>query len=178
MVGEAGIDAAANHVGGEQRDVAGTPGEHVLRAALERGDEGMDSHLPDDRALAQRLLVELGASAGRPQRALAQLRNNDLGIEFGTDDRDLGVAHAELGEHLLGDIEHPREVAIAAGHAAAAEDHGAAGLLAGLHHVPEVGLHRLALKIFRAGSEIIGPRVHGAGVGDDGVDAALERFVE
>ncbi len=116
MVGKAGVDAAAYHVRREQRDVAGASGEDILGAALERGHEGMDTHLADDRAFAQRGLVELGAEPGRTQRARLQLLDDGLRVDLGADHGDLGVLDAQLGEDFLGDVEHEVEVAVAAGH--------------------------------------------------------------
>jgi hypothetical protein len=51
-------------IGGEERDVARAAGENILRTALQRGDQRVDSHLSDVRALSQRSLVELRAEPG------------------------------------------------------------------------------------------------------------------
>ena len=83
MVGQPRIDVAADHVGGEQRDVAAPSGKDELRTAFQRGDQGMDAHLADDGAFAQRILVEIGAGAGRAQRTGAEFLDDDLRIEFG-----------------------------------------------------------------------------------------------
>ena len=134
----------------------------------------MNAHLADDGALAQRLFAEFGAHAGGAQRALPQLLDDDFGIQLGADNRNLGVPHVEFGEDLLGDVEHPVEVAVAARHAAAAEDDGAADLLCALDHVSKISLDRFSLEIFSAGSEVIRAGVHRAAVGDDRVDASLQ----
>ena len=160
MIGKAGVDAAADHVGCEERDIAGAAGEDILRPTLQRGHQGMNAHLPDDHALAQRLLVKLRTEAGRPQRAVPVLLDDDFRIQLGADHRDLGILDLQFGEDFLGNGDHPIQIAIAAGHTAAAEDHGAADLLARRDHVPVIGLHGLAFKILGARAEIIRASVH------------------
>jgi hypothetical protein len=141
----------------------------------------MDSHLPDDHAVAKRLFIQLRTDAGRTQGAVAAFPNDDFRVELGTYDSDFGILNIEFGKDLLGNIDHPVEIAIAAGHAAAAEDYRAADFLAGRHHVTVVGLHRLALEIFGAGAEIIRACVHRSAIANDGIHAALQsrlqRFV-
>lgn len=138
----------------------------------------MDAHLADDRALAQRLFVERGADAGGQQRVVAQFADYGPGIELGADHCHLRVLDAEFAEHFLRDVEHPVEVAVAAGHAAAAEDHRRARLQTGLDHVAEVGLDRLALEVFLPGAEVVGAGVHRACVGDDRVHPPLDRALQ
>src|SRR5215467_118225 len=51
------------------RDVAAPPDQHELRAAFQRGDQRMDTHLADDDALAERLLVFFFLIVRRPPRS-------------------------------------------------------------------------------------------------------------
>ena len=133
----------------------------------------MDSHLPDDGAFAQRVFTQVRTAAGRAQGSLAKFLDDDFRIQFGADDGNLGIPDVEFGENFLREIHHPVEIAVAAGHSAAAEDDRTADLLAGLHHVGEVRLHSFALEIFSAGAKIIGPCVHRAAVANNGIDAAI-----
>ena len=174
MVGQSRIDIAPDHVGREQRDVAASSGKDVLRATLQRRDQGMDSHLADDGALAQRIFIEVGTGAGRAQRSGTEFLDDDLRVEFGADHRDLGTLDAELCEHFLGDPDHPVEVAIASGHSAASENHRAADPGAGFDHMAEIKLDRFALEILGTGAEVIRAGIHRAAVADDGVDLASQ----
>jgi hypothetical protein len=163
-----------DHVGCEEGDIARTAGEDISRAVVQRRHDRMDAHLTDDGAIAQCLFAELGAETGGAQRTLPKLSDGDFRIQLGADDRDLGVPDVKVGEDLLGEVDHPVEVAVAAGHAATAEDNGAADLLCALHHVAEVGLDRFALEIFGAGPEVMRAGVHRAAVADDRVDTPLQ----
>ena len=75
------------------------------------------------------------SSGPAPVARSAPLRNSLMTISGSSSapiTATLASAHAKLGEHFLGDVEHPVEVAVAAGHAAAAENDRAADLLARL----------------------------------------------
>src|ERR1700749_2149099 len=102
----------------------------------------MNAHLADAHALLQRLFAEFWTDAGRVQRTVAVLPHNSFRIEFGVNDPHLGVANPEFVEHVLGDPKHGIEIAVAAGHAATADDDRATDPLAGLDHVPVIGFHR------------------------------------
>jgi predicted transcriptional regulator len=62
------------------------PAKNELRAALERGDQRMNSHLSHDHALAQGLLAEFGTRTGRAERALAEFLDDNFGIDIGADE--------------------------------------------------------------------------------------------
>ncbi len=178
MIGETGIDAAPDHVGREQGDIARAARENKLRSALKGGDERMNAHLADDHAFAQGILAEFRP---RPVARSAPLRNSLMTISGSSSApiaATLASCHIEVFENLLCNIQHEIKIAIAASHAAAAEDHGTAELLARFHHMAVVDLHRFAFEVFCAGAEIIRSGVHGAAIGNDGIDTAVKRRVE
>ena len=140
MVGQPGVDVAADHVGGEQRDIAAPSRKDELRAAFQRGDQGMDAHLADDGALTQRSLVEIRARPRRAQRTGAEFLDDDFRVDFGADHGDLGTLNAKLGKHLLGRRDHPIDIAIAAGHSTTSENDGTTYPCAGFDHVTEIEL--------------------------------------
>src|ERR1700722_2302036 len=100
----------------------------------------MDTHLPDDRAVTQQVLVEARSSPGGPQRASPALPDDDSGIQLRPDYRDFCIPDVKFGKDLLADILHPGEMGVPARHAAAADDDRTAKPLAGGHHLPVVGL--------------------------------------
>lgn len=113
-----------------------------------------------------------------PVARSAPLRNDHLGIQFSRDYRDLCFLHVQLGEDLLRYLQHPFEVAVAARHSAAAEDHRSAGLLPGFDHVAEIRLHGVALEILVARTKVVRASVHRTAIGNDGINTPLQRFLQ
>jgi hypothetical protein len=58
--------------------------------------------------------AEFGARTGGAQRALPKLSDDDFRIQLGADDRDLGIPDVKFPEALLGEVNHPVEVTVAA----------------------------------------------------------------
>ncbi len=138
----------------------------------------MDAHLSDDGAFAQRILVDIRSDTGRAQAAAPEFPDDDLGIDLGADDRNFRILDAKFAKDLPGDRNHPVEIAVAAGHAATAENDGTTDPCTGFDHVAEIQLDRFGLEILGAGAEIVRTGVHRAAVADDGVDLALQSRVE
>src|SRR5258708_21168401 len=120
----------------------------------------MNPHLTYDHALAQSILAELWTHIGGAGRTFAKFPDNNFGFDLGADDRNLGVANPKLVKDLLGDFDHPVEIAVAAGHAAAAEDRRAVELVRGFDYITVIGLDRIALEIGVTRAKVIGTRIH------------------
>ncbi|MNL48942.1 hypothetical protein D3C87_1718380 [compost metagenome] len=160
VIGQARIDAAADHVRRKQRDIAGPPRQDVLRAALKRGDQGMYAHLSHDGAFLQRILVQCRAGTRGLQRARAQFLNDGGRVQLGPDDGHGTVRHPELLEHFLGHLDHPIQVAVASRHAAAAQDDRPIDPFARFDHMAEVRLDCLAFEVLLSRSQIVGAGIH------------------
>src|SRR3981081_4600959 len=136
----------------------------------------MDPHLTYDHALAQSVLAELRTHTGRAERIFMKFPDNNFGIDFRADDCDPGVANPKLAENFLGDFDHPIEIAVATGHAAAAQDCRAAVLVGGFHHMTVIGLDRIALEIGGACAKVVRTRIHRPGITNEGIDPSPQRM--
>src|ERR1700744_3706171 len=61
VISKPGVNAVANHIGGKERAVATAPSENEIRAIVQRRQQRMDAHLPDNDTFTQRILAEGGA---------------------------------------------------------------------------------------------------------------------
>ena len=73
---------------------------------------------------------------------MAKFFDGDFRIQLGPDDADFGILHFQFSEYFLGNVDHPVDTAIAACHAAAAENDGNAEPLASLLRRPNLRLGR------------------------------------
>ncbi len=171
--------AAANHVRGEYRAMAGPSGNDVLRTSLQGGDDGVNTHLTHHLVLTQRLLGQHHALPQRVQRPPAEFSHDLFHRQLGADGRHRGVANAELGKNVAGDRRRGGDIPIAPPISSAAQNERAAEPMRGRDHFLQVRPDVLCHGIGPARTQIEGPGVRSPVAGyciDPPLESGLERL--